>query len=131
MVQHADKLAALERRESDLKAQQHSLANDAQALKDKEGATQQPLQCILQSISTCGVDHPASCDHNNEAACDACFCAYQGMGLDILTHMTAARKLCAVRPVAQAHMQLPSSQLGWYQEQSWPVSLLDRLTRAA
>ncbi len=39
MVQHADKLAALDRRESDLKAQQHSLANDAQALRDKEGET--------------------------------------------------------------------------------------------
>jgi len=47
MVQHADKLAALDRRESDLKAQQHSLANDAQAFKDKEGETQQPFQCIL------------------------------------------------------------------------------------
>ncbi len=37
LLQHADKLAALDRRESDLKAQQHSLANDAQGLKDKEG----------------------------------------------------------------------------------------------
>jgi hypothetical protein len=104
VVQRADKLAALDRRESDLKAQQHSLANDAQAFKDKEGKSQQPLQCILQCIFTCGVDHPASYDQNNEAACHACFCAYQEM-----THMTAACKLCAMRPVAQNYMQLTSS----------------------
>lgn len=69
MVQHVDKLAALDRRESDLKAHQHSLANDAQAFKDKEGETQQPSQCILPCMLMCGVDYPASCDHDNEAAC--------------------------------------------------------------
>jgi len=53
MVQHVDKLAALDRRESDLKAQQHSLGSDAQAFKDKEGESQQPLQCILLCIFTC------------------------------------------------------------------------------
>ena len=37
LVQHADKLATLERREADLKAQHNALANDAQHFKDKEG----------------------------------------------------------------------------------------------
>ena len=112
MVQHADKLAALDRRESDLKAQQHSVANDAQALKDKEGEAQQPSQCILLCIFMCQVDHPVSYDHKDDAACDACLCACQGMGLHIMTHMTAARKLCGMRPNAQIYMPLPSSQLG-------------------
>ena len=37
VVQHADKLAALDRREADLKAQLQGLANDAQELKNKDG----------------------------------------------------------------------------------------------
>ena len=37
LAQHADKLATLERREADLKAQHNALANDAQEFKDKEG----------------------------------------------------------------------------------------------
>ena len=37
VAQHADKLATLERREADLKAQHNALANNAQELKDREG----------------------------------------------------------------------------------------------
>ena len=36
-MQHADKLAALERREADLRAQLNGLANDAQEFKNKDG----------------------------------------------------------------------------------------------
>ena len=45
VVQHADKLATLERREADLKAQLTDLANDAQELKNKEGTV--VLHCPL------------------------------------------------------------------------------------
>lgn len=39
LVQHAEKLATLERREADLKAQHNALANDAQDLKNREGSS--------------------------------------------------------------------------------------------
>lgn len=144
MVQHADKLAALDRRESDLKAQQHSLASDAQAFKDKEGenpnshcdascrASSHVEMTILPHVTRkkrkdYTFQRQSSCDHNTEAAR-----AYQAyMSSDMLTHMTAACKLCAMRPFAQTHMQVPSSQFGLYQQQSWPMSLLYGLTRAA
>ena len=37
VLQHADKLAALDRREADLQAQLHALASNTQELKNKEG----------------------------------------------------------------------------------------------
>ena len=37
VLQHADRLAALDRREADLKAQQHSLNNSLEASKNKDG----------------------------------------------------------------------------------------------
>lgn len=42
VLQHADKLEALDRRESSFKAQQQSLAAEAQAYKDKEGECTAP-----------------------------------------------------------------------------------------
>ena len=47
-LQHEDKLAALDRRDADLKAQLHALANDAQQLKNKEGLRSHiPAHCSL------------------------------------------------------------------------------------
>lgn len=45
-MQHAEKLATLERREADLKAQHTALANDAQDFKNKEGELIR-LSCFL------------------------------------------------------------------------------------
>ena len=47
VLQHADKLAALDRREAELKTQQDSLSAAVQAAKDKEGQ-----QCNMSQYET-------------------------------------------------------------------------------
>ena len=58
-LQHADKLAALDRHEADLKAQQHSLAKDAQACRDKEGErTCHGMTASCIPLCCCFTPHP-------------------------------------------------------------------------
>ena len=60
VVQHEDRLAALDRREADLKAQHQSIASTVEAHKNKEGMTvriftqfgsRQRLSCWCQGLS--------------------------------------------------------------------------------
>lgn len=52
-VQHAEKLATLERREADLKAQHSALANDAQDFKNKEGSSSTFVAFLFWSAYSC------------------------------------------------------------------------------
>lgn len=67
MVQHADKLATLERREADLRAQLTALAADAQELKNKEGA---PIlqHCFLACVCNSIKHLPLSVSQNHSSS---------------------------------------------------------------